>query len=245
MACLFFSAEVFAIYKALLFLEQCPSLHQNIAILSDSKSALQALKNPRKNRASLLSQCLESIYNLKQRGCHVCLYWIPSHVNIKGNDLADCAAKESATLPYVTDNIGLSVSEAYSKLKHESLVKWKQHFTELAQLKKWVDPSTPVCGLLPNLPRKLLPLFFSLRTKVLKTDHVPQKCICDKFLNFDHLFECHMLKDHFKCTLEMLNKHNRLLEPSVMSFEDDNKTTMETFVKEVSNSPIGLLVNRY
>lgn len=237
-----FSAEVFAIHKALLFLEQCPLLEKNIAILSDSKSALQALKNPRKNRICILSKCLESMYNLKQRDCHVWLYWIPSHLNIKGNDLADKAAKEGASLPSVTDNIGLSASEVYSRLKHESLVKWRQRFTALAHQKSWVDPSTPFGGVVPNLPRKFLPVFFSLRTQVLKTDYVPQNCICNNPLHYGHIFSCHMLRDYLKCTLEMLNKKNRLLTPSVMSCEGDNKSIMETFVKEVANSPVGLLV---
>ena len=237
-----FSAEVFAIYKALSFLEQCPLLDKKIAILSDSKSALQALKNPTKNRMSILSKCLETIYNLKQRDCHICFFWIPSHLSIKGNDLADNAAKEGASLPLVTDNIGLSVSEVYSKLKHEAIVKWTNRFTTLAHQKNWVDPSVAISGVYPNLPRKFLPVFFSLRTQVLKTDYVPQNCICSSPLRHDHIYTCHMLKDHFKHTLEMLNKRNMSLSPSVMSCEGDNKSIMKTFVKEVVNSPIGLLV---
>ena len=144
-------------------------------------------------------------------------------------------------LPSVTHNIGLSVSEAYSKLKQESFNKWKQHFTVLAHQRGWVDPTMPF-GVYPRLPPKFLPIYFSLRTQALKTDYVAQNCTCDGPLNYNHLFVCSVIRDYLKGTLEKLSKYNKSLTPSVMSCEEGNKSIMRTFVIELANSPIGALI---
>ena len=240
-----FSAEMYAIFQALRYLEtNLVAADKNIVILSDSRSALQALERPGRNRAGIITNCLQSIHNLSAVGHKVSLCWIPSHVGIHGNELADCAAKHAAVLLDVTDNIGFSVSEAYSKLKAMSVSKWKQQFSTVARQKGWVDPVLDNKGVFPNLPHQLFPLFYRLRTKALRIDFVPQKCVCGQDLKYAHLFQCVQIRDCLGHTVALLGQTNGALEPaSVLSYHVEYGWGLaQTFVREVSRCPVGHLV---
>lgn len=68
-----------------------------VAIFSDSRSVLSALSSTVKvNKASyLIIRIREEIFNLKNSGKEVCLFWIPSHCGITGNEIADINAKNA------------------------------------------------------------------------------------------------------------------------------------------------------
>ena len=143
-----------------------------------------------------------------------------------------------------TDSLGLSVSEAYSRLKTACNLKWKLSFSAVAQEKNWVDPTciNRVFSV-SRLPFRLFPLFYRLRTGALKIDHTAQNCTCGHVLNFDHIFGCHQILDSLTATKRILAKTNSVLTPSVLSVEmDDSCKLIECFVKELSRSPIGHLI---
>ena len=87
--CSVFNAEVYAIYRALLYARD--SEFHDFVIFSDSLSALQFLENPKMdhrvklNIHKLLNNCNKNI----------AFEWCPGHSNILGNEIADTAAKES------------------------------------------------------------------------------------------------------------------------------------------------------
>lgn len=99
------SAEISAIYCALFALNNI-NLNKNsqIVIYSDSQSALQSLisydhQNP------LVINCKIKIHRLSQKGHRTLLCWTPSHVGIRGNEIADHHAKtaiETANNTYPT-----------------------------------------------------------------------------------------------------------------------------------------------
>ena len=90
-----FSAEIKAIDIALDFLEQSRS--NRFIIFSDSLSVLQALSN-QKFENPLICNLLERISQVLL--CkRVVFCWLPSHVGIKGNELADKSAKSALSLP--------------------------------------------------------------------------------------------------------------------------------------------------
>jgi hypothetical protein len=165
-------------------------------------------------------------------------------VGILGNELADSAAKEAAATPNVTDSIGLSVSEAYSRLKLVCKVKWKTSFSAIAQEKSWVDPDSVNSVLqVSHLPRRLLPLFYRLRTGALKIDHTGHKCPCGQDLNFGHIFICAQIQRSLTKTKDMLTKSNIVFTRSVLSVETEfNRKLAKCFVMELSRSPIGHLI---
>ncbi|GBN20506.1 hypothetical protein AVEN_28303-1 [Araneus ventricosus] len=75
-------------------------LFGEIRILSDSRSAIQYLDNWR----DVSDRRRMDIFNKLRTLCNtrvLHLQWIPSHVNLKYNDIADSLAKEGPTMPQV------------------------------------------------------------------------------------------------------------------------------------------------
>ena len=107
-----FSVELFALEKALEFAYQ--SNHENIIILSDSKSVLQTLKTQKSTRVNYL---LKLMHKMNKQGKLLKLQWVPSHLGIHGNELADRAAKAA-----VIDNdlpTTIIFSPLYFSVKYE------------------------------------------------------------------------------------------------------------------------------
>jgi len=73
---------------------------KNLIIFSDSMSSLQAL-NGFKLELDLIQKILKDYSHLTVIGKTVMLCWISSHVNIPGNEKADCAAKSALSVPNV------------------------------------------------------------------------------------------------------------------------------------------------
>jgi len=125
-----FTAECYAILEALLFISNSPS--DNYLIASDSMSCLQSLiTNPFNSKLSpLIFQIKHHLHLLNQSKFQVQLIWIPGHVGILGNEMADRLAKETSTnilpslirLPW-TDFTPLLIRHV-SKL-------WSLHWTNL------------------------------------------------------------------------------------------------------------------
>ena len=92
-----FTAELYAIYMACTIVNDLPNPPLGVAILSDSKSALQALAaGGTRNRGDLQAEILFLAHQLILKGSDVFLMWLPSHTGIKGNEFADKEAKEAA-----------------------------------------------------------------------------------------------------------------------------------------------------
>ena len=90
--CSIFTAEVEAINKALTFVKV--STRKSFVIFSDSISVFQAIesqesKNPLVNR--VLQACQKILSSCK----FITFCWLPSHRDIRGNEDADCAAKDA------------------------------------------------------------------------------------------------------------------------------------------------------
>jgi ribonuclease HI len=93
-----FRGELIAIILALEEIKiKWKNSQETITIYSDSKSALQALRNiytrdPDMNRAQKL------LRSLREKGLQVNLEWVPGHENIPGNEFADQEAKYATEL---------------------------------------------------------------------------------------------------------------------------------------------------
>ncbi|GBO32297.1 hypothetical protein AVEN_186963-1 [Araneus ventricosus] len=120
--CSVFRSEMIAIDMALDFVLE-HQLSGEIRILSDSRSVAQYLDNWRdvSDRRGM------DIFNKPKTLCNTCvlhLQWIPPHVNLKYNDIADGLAKEGTTMPqaYVEP---LTYLELYSRRKALVNISWR------------------------------------------------------------------------------------------------------------------------
>ena len=91
-----FTSELVAISKALSFIEV--SAEPFHAILTDSLSSLLALRAFYPGHP-FVQDILSRLTSLDQVGKSVRFCWIPSHVGIAGNELADAAARRAASNP--------------------------------------------------------------------------------------------------------------------------------------------------
>ena len=94
--------------------------HDNIVILTDALSVLQALKNPKTKELNELTGALATL----AKSANLILQWIPAHCGIRGNETADALAKEGGKKDQ-TDN---SVSYKDEKTIIRSIVqkRWSQ-----------------------------------------------------------------------------------------------------------------------
>src|SRR5436189_4401146 len=96
-----FDAELFAIEKAFkLALDQISCYTKDIWVFSDSQAAIQRIQksdvNAGQNHVLAIEKLTAKIKVKYQVNIH--LNWIPGHMNIKNNKLADQAAKKKTEL---------------------------------------------------------------------------------------------------------------------------------------------------
>ncbi|GFV73581.1 RNA-directed DNA polymerase from mobile element jockey [Trichonephila clavipes] len=95
-----FTSELVAIREALILYQQNPHVidsTEGLVIFSDSKSAIEAIRNGETNISCDIITLLEQLHN-KRKSC--ILQWIPAHVNIEGNECADSLAKEARDIEH-------------------------------------------------------------------------------------------------------------------------------------------------
>lgn len=120
-----FSSELIAIHEAILLLK---TRRGKFMICSDSLSSLNAIKNVNNNTYHVVE-----IRNLLIRFFpKFTLLWVPSHINITGNELADKSAKDSRLFPltYTQNNNNTDLKNHIKKF----------YFTN--QLNRFTDTST-------------------------------------------------------------------------------------------------------
>ena len=101
-----FTAELYAIFSAITF---SSTSQAKCLILTDSLSSIQALQLPHKSNHHLVLKIASLISDSPPN--KIVIQWIPSHMGIKGNELADSLAKESLNLNYIT-NTGYNLTDA-------------------------------------------------------------------------------------------------------------------------------------
>nr|KAG5713466.1 hypothetical protein BaRGS_025014 [Batillaria attramentaria] len=113
-----FSAEMYAILMACTFVNDMPNPPLGVVILSDSKSSLQALeRGGTRNRSDVQSEILFLAHQIITKGTILALMWLPSHSGIRGNELADRAARDATG-----DGMEAKLLQTLSEVKSHSIL---------------------------------------------------------------------------------------------------------------------------
>lgn len=127
--CSVFQAEQVAILKALELLQKPRTKFNNPIILSDSRSALEALRNP-DNCNPVVAETQQNLTKLRDAGVNVKFIWIKAHEGIPGNERADHLAK-SAALTKKTSPVYDAVPISKSKLiiRENTIKQWQTRYS--------------------------------------------------------------------------------------------------------------------
>ncbi len=97
-----FTAEAEAINRAMELIYHLDDQVAELTIFSDSRSVVQSIESPQKEKHPIINVILITADNLKSSGTKVNLYWTPSHVGIPGNEVADRLASEESNQLFPT-----------------------------------------------------------------------------------------------------------------------------------------------
>lgn len=119
-----FAAEAMGILKALQWVLE--ARHKIVVVCSDSSSVLHCLETYHSNaRPDLISSILSLLSVLFKSGCEVSFLWVPAHIGVSGNELADQCAKDSLNENAVSVTVGPGRTELRSKLMREVFQSWQ------------------------------------------------------------------------------------------------------------------------
>lgn len=123
-----YAAELTAIKEALQWIAENDSENRHFVIFSDSLSVVTSLKRSvSKSRPTLLDETI-GVYNSIALST-VEVVWIPSHLDIEGNEIADRLAKESLTITQINSTNYLELSEVYLMIDSHVINKWQTEYT--------------------------------------------------------------------------------------------------------------------
>ena len=220
-----FTAELYAILMALHCICNTKYDLYQILICVDSMSVLNVLQTwDCKTRPDIVFEIKFLIHTLIERGLHIVFTWVPSHVNIRGNEVADKSAKQGTDKTNEkTKTVPLSLS-----CKEICNIISKNTRPNFEDNSKIYNPF--------QQPRKISKLIYKMRLNAWSTKYSKNiNCICsnNELISIQHILcECQVMK-------ELYEKENLEL-PLV----DNYKLLLnhEMFVKYaivINNSPIG------
>lgn len=112
-----FTAELYAIYKAIEIIGD--SIGEKFLICSDSLSALQAIQG------GTINALVHKIYEkLTSSNKEIHFEWVPSHLNLQGNNLADEMAGRSLELTQI-EQLSLDYNDYKNRIKSVLKIRWQ------------------------------------------------------------------------------------------------------------------------
>ena len=138
--CSIYSAEKYAILQALQFIQS--RALRRVVICTDSKSSLQSISSLF-SWDNLTLQIQNKIHHLISRNYNIVFCWVPGHVGISGNELADGAAK-AATRRTDINIAAVPAPDTQTFLRHSILNAWQTEWQttnfKLSTVKDTVKP---------------------------------------------------------------------------------------------------------
>ncbi|KAL1448037.1 hypothetical protein WDU94_012202 [Cyamophila willieti] len=193
-----FTAEAQAILQALKYIKQ-KTTPDNYLILTDSLSTLHAIKNT--STKKFIVEEIQALYTLNlTKKNDIKFIWVPSHVNIEGNEQADEAAKQACASDECMYLPEVDVEDAKSYMKKFIKLKWHEEWrnterNKLREIKSDVSPWIPD----EKLNRREQVVLSRIRIghtnythqHLMKKEEVPICQVCNVPITVKHfMFEC-------------------------------------------------------
>ena len=196
-----FTSEVTAILLAVEIIKSSNEQeNQKFVIYSDSRSAIEALRNYT-HKNPLILKIRNMLHKLYSRGVSIEICWIPAHVGICGNEKADLAAKSAQNSPKY--DVKLPANDYINTIKLNLKTQWQNGWNNEPDTNKLkqIKPSVHLWDSSLQNERKTEVILTRLRighTKLthgflMKTPHgeIPVCRTCNSFLTVKHILcEC-------------------------------------------------------
>ena len=239
-----YTAELTAILLALKFIKS----HNNteFVIHADSRCALEAINNCQiKN--PIIYQIIKLIIQINSSFKTIYFCWVPAHVSIIGNELADAAAKSSNNLTISDSRI--PATDYNCHIKKLLTACWQVYWTEEVESSnklKYVKPLvTPwKRATLPSRQQEIILARLRIgHTRIthgylMSRENQPTskpKCpTCNTEISVEHiLLKCKKYHQHRQHYFPSLNNHSKLTEMLTESEKFDSTILMK-FLKEIN-----------
>ena len=147
-----YTAELYAIWQALLYISFSRSHMQTYLICTDSFSSIQSIRNNFNNDSFIYTiRCL--LHDLYDNNYSIIFVWVPSHIDIFGNERADHAARLAAD----------SQAEYYPRVRFSDyklfttknmLKMWQNNWQRSTIHLKQIQPTVELRKITTNLTRR-------------------------------------------------------------------------------------------
>lgn len=126
--CTVYQSELFALRQAVRLTVENPR-YRECDILSDSRSSLDAIANPRSTNP-LVNEVRLSLSEAAERGSSVKLWWVRAHIGTAGNERADELAKHAALhKKTAADYDRFPLSYARREIRQRTLDAWQAEYS--------------------------------------------------------------------------------------------------------------------
>ncbi|XP_076032372.1 uncharacterized protein LOC143020099 [Oratosquilla oratoria] len=124
------TAELVAIRESVVKVINLPQSPPRVTILSDSRISLTILQGAYyESRPELLDDILRLSTEATNLGVRLRFQWVPSHVGLHGNEMADSAAKRGALLPEENRVVfQLTACDAFRRIEQASWGIWESDY---------------------------------------------------------------------------------------------------------------------
>src|SRR5439155_18579082 len=119
-----FNAELFVIEKAFKITWENKQLNiDKVWIFLDNQAAIKRLKNSSLKAGQYYVQSIRNwSKKFQDKAIQLHLEWVPGHMNIRGNDLANKAVKKGTELQYTTPESYISLAFIKRKIRKKGLL---------------------------------------------------------------------------------------------------------------------------
>ena len=182
-----YTAELFSIYKTITIAKT--KRISKLLILTDSMSAIQGIKNNKQDHF-----IINKIYHTLEESTHLVLLWVPSHIGIIENEVADTLAQEAGDSGANVE-MGFSIDEAVKICQLSMRNRWKLYWQQKNYFSFKINPLLKKTNL--NMNRRDQVVLDRLRcdNPRFKYNHFyanepPLKCLCGEIQKLEHAIKC-------------------------------------------------------